>query len=286
MKERILLSTIILVLWGCGAQNSPREEDNLATPSGRVTDESQNILPIKISINYPLTIKEDNSTLLYKDIIDIEKNTQQLKEAHKKLELLMADIIEECQNKNPCYLPKYKITFQHYIETAPYQYKIILENIIFKWKEDNSEIVSIYKDNSSILTLHYAEDSEKEALYINNQNLNKNISMVILKKESLYQLNVIHTENKKRDFLEHITLENSIKIEDKENIFPIYALKEELKDGDYLLIEKGTKELSFIDTIEASEGMISIVNGEFQGFLYTLDSNERLDEMKSVLLKK
>ncbi len=125
MRQGIVLLFGLFVILGCGYQSSPSEED----VSNPLVSKTKNILPEKISVNFPTVLKdtiatpsqgddrefeekkENNLQQLQKDIYKAEDMVQIAKFNIILLEQVMPEILQRCEGVEHCIFEDRELSF-------------------------------------------------------------------------------------------------------------------------------------------------------------------------------
>ena len=294
MRENLFLLFITLSLLGCGAQNNPNKketvEDEVKNDNIIAINELQ-ILPEIINITFPKNITNFSQNSLFNQ--DIERINQVINLSKHQLNVLkplMSQIIKGCEGKKVCSFPKNhfevkennrsitlgKITFVYNDENQTYPYQLYLEigsteKLTIQWREDKSDVITIYQKEIEQTTLHYLTDlKNKEAMVVKERREEEYNSFLIQQDETNYHLSSNHIKNASLNFSSNIKLEKNLLVEYNENLFKLQQETKNIKEGSYLLLplNQTIEALKLIDILELAQGTVSLFHGEVQGFLY------------------
>jgi len=302
MNKKIVLAFIILFVLGCGAQNNPKQRDTLGNETmddNGFTTTNASILPNVINIPFPSRITELSQNSLFKQNIErIQKVIDLSKKQLTYLDQIMPQIIKECDTEKSCSFPTNHFTVQEnnqnlflgqieFIKTTKNQYQLQLEinatsNLSFKWSDNQSDVVTIYKQKQDKTTLHYLSDlKEKESMIVHEKQAEEYNNYLIQTDSTDYTLSSNHIFNNHSNFSSYIKIRQGFLLEYNENIFELSINKNRLKEGSYLLLPPNTdvKILALINILELTQGIVSFFNTKIQGFLYSDTFKDRTDEL-------
>ena len=296
MKKYLLFVYILLVIFGCGAQQKNDIKEVRVDTNFRVVR-----LPHSISIKFPLEILKLNHMSFHEDIESIDKEIIELKSYILSIKSIFPNIVKYCEGEDSCHyrarhgLAFKKIDFFKHSKNSEYNYKLLLttdisSKIVLQWRADNSKVLTKYSKISNDLLLHYFDDLVGEkALYINNNRETEHIGMLLHTKEKdkIYHLISNHIKLKNDSYSSNILLQNDELIEYNENVFLVNSLTNNLNSGDFLLLntEKSVKELNFIEKLKYLNGLFSIFEKKSQGFLNNYLSSEKREKLELFHLK-
>ena len=282
MKKNIFLALILISILGCGAQNNPTEKDtpsNTTNDNSMVVSESQN-LPTTINIAFLETIRSFSQNSLFdEDIQRINGVVAFIKEELSLIEPLMPKIIKECENKKRCSFSRED--FEEIIfwnndlnQTYPYQLHLKInsaESLALKWLKDKSDVLTTYQKKFEKTTVHYLVNSEnKEAMIVKEKREGEYTNFIVQQEKRDYHLISNHIKNTSFNFSSNIRFKDALLVEYNENIFKLEKSIKELNDGDYLILSLNQKveTLKLIEVLGLAQGVVSLFNGESQGFLF------------------
>jgi len=271
-------------------------------------------LPHSIAIDFPNILTSSLNSAFVKDITDVKKIETM---AFLNLSLVsqaMPKILNECAGSITChfqaeeFIVEYneknitleKIDFIQHSKNKNYKYELtvikpfkndasneINDSITYKWTSNRKDVWSFYQNRESNLSLRYFIDAdENESMVINDQRLEENSNFIITKKLQTYHLSSNHIKKNSDSFSFNILLEDELIINQNENIVQLYITNESAKEGNYLLLPPHTKEdgLTLKNVLDLAKGTFSFFYGAFQGFLYTDEFLDNLDELTVIEL--
>ena len=337
MIQNIVLTLILLVIIGCGAQSKTDDEGikndlvvadstpssapsalpaatPLLTPTATpvpsvissllpLEEISSSIesseLPKEMGITLPNSLNKSSKLEFIKDFNEVKKVQEMAFLNLSLMSQLMPKIVKKCAGLITCHFEveafsvKYKeeniildkIAFQQDSKNKHYQYELIVTNpfsinnflsegndsITYRWTSSQQDIWSFYHNEENNITLRYFIDANShESMIINNQKVEERITFLVTKQESSYHISLNHISKNTENFSSNILLEDEMIIEENENIIQLTSTNENLKEGNYILLPPKTsvEKLTLKNILDLTEGVFSIFNEQFQGFLY------------------
>jgi len=240
LKENVLYLFVLLVMLGCGAQNSPIEEPSGASSASSdssvnslVTPESNVLLPKSVAMDLPNALKDSSNSSFNQKVNRIQKVIDSEKYNFELLKLAIDEIVQACPESNTtCNFGKDNFRVNHNHQTVLLgaikftkqqennrsSYDLLLHlnddiRIRYEWREDEKDVFTTYMEANDSLKLHYFRNesflNEKNSFMINFENNGS----------SLYQLTSNHIKNNKQAFSTKLRVEDRVLIESNESFF-------------------------------------------------------------------
>lgn len=294
MRQNILFLFSFLLI-GCGAQNSPKE--NAPTPGEVAFADNGMVLPQCISIPFPRTITPTPNSLFNEDVEHVKKIKNLLLKNLSLLEAKMPEITQKCQALTICHLDEYptlgSIEYRADTSRQNYPYSLSLEIsptelVTYKWSEHQDDVLSTYSSNQSRLSLHYLYAQNREFMTIEDTHVDAFNSFVVSKQESRYHLSSNHIKAKRENFSSNILFDAERMLEYNEQLYPFDSIAHDLKDGTYALLPKTSQIASsaLMDVTDHALGTFSMWHGEVQGFLYSDEFIDTIEDLKPYYLTR